>query len=336
VELSLAKATLAPTLRAAAERDGINLTAKDAGEGLGQEGDAVLAWIGATRGSRFQQWLIQLKRGTLTGAEARTHHPHDVNKYLSWGPVVTFKSEVEPLDLWIAGPVEIDGKSATVATIPTIRRTRVFVPAAYLRLGLDQSERVDQQIIRRTKQIQKEDPSFSLGHIYALEKPIKPENIAWAKPVAERIGFTPDMERAWIGGYVALQAFYQLANDESVLREIAEIAVEKPPVWKLAKVALGGHFMTSFGGGDQGPIDPAAFGLLPVGLESFDVPYSFSLAKDLIVRGWMVVTAPTPPLDVTAGILALSAIHPKDPSRVVEIRLISSMRGGKTKNPPKG
>lgn len=321
----LLNATLSPALKAAAERDGIDLNTKTSLEGSGATGDAVVAWIGARNGARLQQWLIQFKRGSGTPAELRSHLTADVTKYLSWGSVVTFQSEVEPIDLWIAGPVETGSqKSGNPSASPTVRRTRVFVPAAYLRLGLDGSERVNQQISRRVKEIKKEDPTFSARHLYALEKPVKQENVAYAKPVAERVGFTPEMERAWMGGYVALQTFYTLANDEPTLREIAEIALEKPPVWKLAKLAFGAHFLTSFGGSDPRPIDPGAFGLLPVGLASYEVPYSFSFANNLIVSGWMVVTAPSPPLDVAAGILALTAFHPKDPGRAIEVMLISS------------
>lgn len=327
VERPLAHASLSPALRAAAERDGIDLTRKEAGEGAVAQGDTVVAWVGATRGTRFQQWLIQFKRSSASAAEQKKHRPKVITKYLSWGPVITFKSEVEALDLWIAGPVEAGAQNALNVTAPVaVRRARVFVPGEYLRLGLEQSERAHRHFVRRVTEIRKEDPKFTGGNIYTLDKPIEPQNIKWAKTDAEKIGFTPEIERAWVGGYVGLQAFYEIVNDQPALREIAEIAVEKPSALKLAKLAFGAQFMTIFGGPDSRPLDPASVGLLPVGLESFEVPYFFALAQDRIVSGWMVVTTPNPPLDVTAGILALTAVHPKDPTRVVEVQLISAAR----------
>lgn len=328
VDRPLAHASLSPALRAAAERDGIDLTRKEAGEGAVAQGDTVVAWVGATQGMRIRQWLIQFKRSSASAAEQKKHHSKVITKYLSWGPVITFKSEVDALDLWIAGPVEAGAQNApNVTTLVSVRRARVYVPGEYLRLGLEQSERAHRHIVRRVNEIRKEDPKFTGGNIYILDKPIEPKNIKWAKMDAEKIGFTSEIEHAWVGGYVALQAFYEIVNDQPALRGIAEIAVEKPSALKLAKLAFGAEFMTAFGGPDSRPLDPASVGLLPVGLESFEVPYSFALARDPIVSGWMAVTAPNPPLEVTAGILGLIAIHPQDPTRVVEVQLISSTRG---------
>jgi hypothetical protein len=186
-----------------------------------------------------------LKRGIATPEEQKANRGEDVTRYLSWGSVVTFHSEVDALSLWIAGPVDTnDDPASNTANIPlpAVRRARIFVPGDYLRLGLDDSVRANQYINHRTQVLLKEDPKFGFGHIYSLGKPIKPENIAWAKPVAERIGFSPAMERAWSGGYVALEAFYKLANDVPELKEIADVAMDRPAPWKYVKLAFGSHF----------------------------------------------------------------------------------------------
>ncbi len=326
----LAHAVLSPVLKAAAQRDHISLSAQEVQSIAPAPGDSIVFWIGTTHDKKTEQWLLQLKRGTATPEEQRTHRGHDVKKYLSWGPVVVFQSEVDALDLWMAGPVNTAGDSkenSETSPPPKIRRTRVFVPKDYLRLGLDDSVRASQFMDRRIQAILKEDPQFNAGHIYSLETPIKPENVAYAKPVAARIGFTPAMEQAWTGGYVALGAFYNLANDVPDLREIADIAMERPAPWKLVKLAFGGHFKTFFGGPNTRLIDPVKAGLLPVPLETFEVPISFTLENDLIVTGVMVVTAPASPLDVSAGILAMVAIHPNDKTRVVHLVAISASPG---------
>jgi hypothetical protein len=270
--------------------------------------------------------LIQLRCSAATAAEQKANRNRERTKYLSWGPVVTFKSDVQALDLWIAGPVKMGEGEKTDAVAPT-RRVRVLVPSDYLRLGLDDSLRVDQHMRRRFEAIRKEDPKFNGGGIYALDKPIKPENVGYSKPIAEKIQFTPEMERAWVGGYVALEAFYNLANEVPEIEAIASIAVDKPSIFKLAKLATGTQFMTYFGGPDTKSVDPAKLGLLPVALEAFDAPFSFGFGKDPIVSGGMVVTRPLPPLDTTAGILGMVAIHPKDPTRQVHAVVISGVRG---------
>jgi hypothetical protein len=266
----------------------------------------------------------------VTPEERRAHEEEVVTKYLSWGSVVTFKSEVAALDLWIAGPAETaappGAKSHAVALVK-VRTIRVFVPGDYLRLGLDDSERAASFITRRTRQILKQDPTFNVGNIYALDKPIKPENIGYAKPVAERIGFTPEMERAWMGGLVALEEFYKLANQVPELKENADIVSVRPPLWKLAKLAWGAHFKTGFGGMDRGPLNSIPDGIIPVPFEVFDVPFAYAFDKDRIVSGAMLVTRPLPPLDVGAGIIAIIAVHPDDKTRAVELRAIASARG---------
>jgi hypothetical protein len=329
----LANVELAPELRTAAEREHIDLSRRTVPGGEASPGDWVLLWVGARHDGRSEQWLVQLTRRQPTRDEQAAHRGKELKKYLSWGPVVTFHSEVEALDVWIAGPVDVSAPSASRATAVPIGRTRVLVPGDYLRLGLDDSERVDLHIRRRTAEILKQDPTFNLGQIYALDEPVKPQNVAYARAVADRIVFTPELERAWVGGYVALQAFYEIVNDTPPLRAIASLAVRKPAPWKLVKLAFGTSFRTTFGGPDARLIQPERLGLLPVGLESFEVPYRFAFGPDEIVSGWMVVSRPVAPLDVSAGILALIAFHPKDPTRAVELVVLAADRGERPAKP---
>lgn len=326
----LAHAVLSPALRALAERDHIVLSAQETQSITPAPGDTVVFWIGTARGPKTQQWLVELKRGIATPDEQKANRGKDRTRYLSWGPVVTFHSEVDAISLWIAGPVNTDADSQSNSgdsKLPAVRRTRIFVPGDYLRLGLDDCVRANQYINHRVQVISKEDPKFGFGHIYSLGKPIPSEKMAWAKPVAERIGFSPAMERAWSGGYVALEAFYKLANDVPELKEIADVALERPAAWKYVKLAFGSHFKTSLGGREAHLIDPPKVGLLPVALETFEAPFSFSLDHDPIVSGAMAVTAPGAPLDVSAGIIGLVAVHPKDKTRMVHLVAISATRG---------
>jgi hypothetical protein len=99
----------------------------------------------------------------------------------------------------------------------------------------------------------------------------------------------------------------------------------------LAKLAFGTNFKTYFGGPGSQLIDPQSMGLLPVALESYESPFSFTFGDELIVSGALAVTSPACPLDVSAGILGLVAIHPKDRTRVVHLVAISASRGAAAK-----
>jgi hypothetical protein len=332
----LAQAKLAPALEAAAARDAIRLFHIEGSDFGARVGDYTVAWVGATDGEVVRQWLVQFRRDPATAREQRWARDRPVKKHLSWGPVVTFRSEVEALEVWIAGPVVVSGPSVPtipadadptpVAPAPT-KRLRVLVPVDYLRLGLDDSLRVDEHIRRRRAALLKDDPGFNLGHLYSLEKPIKPERLAAARPVAEKLGFTPEMERAWCGGYVALGAFYDIVNDVPELEAIANVALAKPPLWKLARLAAGTPFTTFLGGESSRTVDPASMGLLPIGSESFDAPFAFQFGAEPIVSGRIVVSHPTPPFDTSAGVLALVAVHPKNPARIVQVAMITAARG---------
>ena len=326
----LANAVLAPALRDAAEQAQLPLFQSAA---LGEKpmpGDSVVIWVGATEGATSRQWLFRLTRGIATPEEQKAHRQRKITKYVSWGPVVSFESEVDALDVWIAGPVDTTERASDQPQpqppIP-IRKTRLFVAGDFLRLGLDKSERISSSIISRSQQIAAEDPTFKLGNLYSLDEPIKPEKIRQARPIAERFGLTPETTRSWVGGYVALEAFYNLANAVPELKEIAGIACEKTSVLKIARLAFGTRLHTSFGGANLAPVDSGKVGLLPVPMESYDTPFGFKLGKDPIVQGVMLVTNPAPPLDVSAGILALIAGHPSDKTRAVELRIIGSGRG---------
>lgn len=328
--LPLANVELAPALKAAAEREHIVLFKTTGVSETASTGDSEVFWVGAVSGKRRSQWLVQFSRGVTTPAEQKANRTNDVTRYLSWGPVEVFKSEVAALDIWIAGPVDTsngpDSKDKASAPV-RVRKARLYVPRDFLRLGLDDSERAASLINRRMREVSKEDPQVNFGHIYSMAEPIKPENIAYAKPVAARLELTAELERAWAGGIVALQAFYKLTEKVPELKEIGEIVFKKPAVWKLGKLAFGAQFKTNYGGMDRGFVDSGKLGFLPVPMASFDVPFSYQFENDLIVSGAMLVTKPAPPLDVGAGILSIIAYHPTDKTRAVQLMAIASAKG---------
>jgi hypothetical protein len=317
----LAGAQVAPALKAVAMRDHVDVATRDPLRKEAGRNDAVVFWIGTLSGQRRQQWLLQVKRGTATPGELARHKQRDVTEYLSWGSKVTFQSDAEALDLWLAGPVDATDGHASMAP-PQTHAARVFVPSGYMRLGLDNSVRALMFLAGRVHALQTEDPKFKEASLYALAHPVPAEHVAQAKPFGDRIGMSPELERAWAGGYVALQSFYTCVESVDALQDIAGVAVQRPSLWKLARLATGTSFAVGFG--EPIRLDPIPPALLSVGHETFQLPYAFSLGRDHLVDGVMAVTSPTPPLDVCAGIIAFMAVHPSHPDRVVEAIAISA------------
>ena len=66
---------------------------------------------------------------------------------------------------------------------------------------------------------------------------------------------------------------------------------------------------------------------MPVKQECFSIPFEILFGNDPMVSGELAVTAPASPLDVSAGILGLLAVNPKDHRRMVQVVLISAQCG---------
>ena len=113
--------------------------------------------------------------------------------------------------------------------------------------------------------------------------------------------------------------------DTPGLREICEQVVAKPTLWNLMKLATGTHFMTRMAEGRE--INPTGSGLLQVSTPAYQNSVTFSFDKEAMVYADMVVTRPRPPLDTSAGIIAMIAVHPKEHKRVVQMVLIGTERG---------
>jgi hypothetical protein len=291
-------------------------------------GDAVVVWVAASDGKTTRQWLIQFRRGVATAEEQKSARGRDIIKHLSWGPVVTFSSNIEALDLWMAGPVEMNDPSAARSTeLPNIKRLRVRVPGDYLRLGLDDTARVTLQLNRVAEIAQREQRPLDFETLYSTDKQVSAERMREAKLIADQLGFKPETERAWVGGHVALQAFYDMANAIPEIRDIALIAIQKPSLWKLTKYLAGARFHGGLGGPKTRAVNPAELGMMSVPLEGFAIPYSMRFASDLIVQGELIVVSPVPPLDVTAGVLGLIAQNPKHPEKMVHLIVIGATDG---------
>jgi len=317
----LGSAKLAPSLRALAEREKLPLTRTvDSTDSRPLAGDGIVAWIGYGDGARVEQWLLRLRRAIPTKQES-SRSGKEVKRYLSWGPVETYASNNEVLDLWLAGPVEEAADAAGAADKVPVHTARVPVAADFLRLGLD----TEVLLQRKIAHAMEAHPKIRSWHMYSLGEPITQKAIDEAKPIVALLGLTPEEERLWPGSFVALEAFYHLGMDTPGLRDICEQVVAKPTLWKLMKLATGTHFTTRFGGG--GEINPAGTGLLQVSTPAFQCPVTFSFDKEEMVYLEMVVTSPRPPLDTSAGIIGMIAVHPKEHKRVVQMILIGTERG---------
>jgi hypothetical protein len=192
-----------------------------------------------------------------------------------------------------------------------------------MRLGLDGTARSCIRLMEATRRLMADDPQYKPVSLWSRTSPVPVQEIRLYKPIAAKLGRTPEDERLFVGGLVSLQSFYEIARGEPVLREIAMTVINKPSVWSMAKAAFGAGPNTQFFLNDTlCRIRPAEFGLLDPGLETYQVPFEMSLQGTTLVNCFIAVTRPVPPLDVSAGIIGLVAFHPKDIRKVIELKLL--------------
>jgi len=316
---------MAEALLARAEKEGIrwqdNVT--PAFEAQPKVGDAIVVLVGACDGEITRQWLLQLKR-VPTRSEDKSAEDHQITLFSCWGPVSIFNADPEPLEVTVIGPVQVkpsprSGKEPKVE----LSRTRVLVPGAFMRLGLDGTARSCIRLMEATRRLVKEEPGFKPVNLWSRTSPVPSEQLRLYKPIAARLGRTPEDERLFVGGLVSLQSFYEIAKSDPVLRDIAMTVINRPSAWALAKSAFGAGPNTQFFLNDGlCPLKASDAGIVEPGFEIFQVPFEMSLQGTSLVNCFMAVTRPVPPLDVSAGILALVAIHPKDTTRVIELKLL--------------
>jgi len=316
---------MAEALRLAAEREGIRWQDQltPAPEALPKPGDALVFLVGACDGKITRQWLLSMRRGLATKAD-REGEDHQVTMFSCWGPISVFNADPEPLELTLIGPVQVKPvPEARREAQPPVKRTRVLVPGAYMRLGLDGTARSLLHLVEANRRLMQADPGYKQVNLWSRTSPMPMEEIRLYKPIAARLGWTVEYERLFVGGLVSLQSFYEIAKSEPQLREIAMTVINRPSAWAMAKAAFGAGPHTQFYLNDTlCQIQAREAGLLETGFDAYQVPFEMSLQGSALVNCMMGVTRPVPPLDVSAGILALVAFHPKDTRRVIELKLI--------------
>jgi hypothetical protein len=320
----LSEAELAPELRKCAEENGVPLDGFTPGDEP-KVGDTVVFWVGSSRGAQRKQWLLQLRRGQLTPSE-QTRKPRTMIKYLSWGSTVKFVSAWEAIDLWIAGPVDVTRADRKPQQNVAVERARVLVPVEFLRIGFDRSARTNIELAQTIKRLTDAGVKLDFGLFYMLDKPVDVRAVPAAKELAHKLEFTPDKERAWAGGSIALQGFYELAVGLPELRDIVMNAVDKPSPLQLAAAAFGPDVRVTM---DLNVVhlDVAKAALLPVDSPAFEQKFTLSMGKAPLVHSGAGVTAARAPLDVSGGIIMFFAVHPKDLGRVVHALAIAARPG---------
>jgi hypothetical protein len=309
---------IAPNTQAIAAGQGFVLQGLNLGtdESKAQAGDQVTALVSlfSFNGKRRPtQWIIHLKLTERLGADPPQVQATDLTEYTNTGNSFTFHSDVSPMDLETLGPI-------LEKTKPDVRleakRHRIFVKADFLSLNLTGAARV----------IAKIHESAGAGDLSAGPHSFPADQVAAGRKFLASTKLTSDDVRSFVGSLPALGQFLDIVRSTPDLQGILLQVLDKPSIIDVfrhgSSAAL--HFQYLGGGGSDGRDlfwndgTTPDFCLLFFNLEIFNKP-ALSVA--------LYVTTPTPPLEVSAGVVGLVAFSPSNPDKVVAVRVVSSARG---------
>jgi hypothetical protein len=313
----LASGAPTPVTRAVAEREGYSLDGIRMGAATGKAspGDTLCASVtlrSIDGRLKPKQWLIRLRLASLDGPGAA----RDVRYYTNAGDLFVFHSAVTAMDLETVGPILAD--SAANSRVER-RQQRINVNTDFLTLNLNRTASVLYHL--------HEEGIKSPGLKYDLSA--RPFAYPSGESEANRskmatLGVSQDDRRSFTGSLPALMQFLDIVRGTPGLQEILLEVLDKPSVIDVFR--HGGHADIDFNfvGGGPSPghemfwkdAEEREFGGLAFELSVFGKP-ALNVA--------LFVTAPRPPLEVGAGIVAAIAWSPSKPDKVVIVRVLSSM-----------
>jgi hypothetical protein len=317
----LVAASAAPTTRAIAEREGfplgdVQLADASAKAGPGDSVTALVSLSSFDGRLKPKQWIIRLRLSSANFQPQPNEGPtKDTTYYTNCGDVFAFHSAVSPMDLETLGPIPAD--SRTEAHIEE-KRTRIAVNTEFLGLNLNRAANV----ILRLRQQEAKVPGTKYGIIAGGSPFPAAESDANGRKL-EAIGIGEDDRRAFTGSLPALEQFLDIVRRTPDLQGILLEILDRPSAIDIFRSAARENITFQFivGGHSTGQEmfwkGPTAgeFGILAFNLEIYGKP---------VLTAALFVTAPAPPLEVSAGVLGVVAFSPSEPDKFVVVRVLSS------------
>lgn len=315
VQALLQKAVMTPAAREAAVHAGFPTSGIPLEAGApGMDGSAVaLVSLASLDGQGApRQWVVRM---ALSQSARRPGAPssRDVTRYTNVGDTFVYHSaDTAAMDLDILAPSEV----------PAAIHNQASVSPDFLVLDLLRAA----EVVRRLHQVAATIPGVPYGFDSRLEPYSEAEAVANRRKLAKfKLGV--DERRSFTGSILALTEFFQVIQATPGLDRILLEVIEKPGIMDV--VSHGGQpglgFMAIYadkvdtgdlfwkGGEPRAPTDLFAINAILFGRPVLTIA--------------MVVAAPVPPLDVTAGVLGAVAWGPDHPDKVITVRLLAARHG---------
>jgi hypothetical protein len=311
----LTPVALVPSLVAFASSRGIPLEGivVAAERSVPQKGDQVVVLLALENGGTIEQWLVRVEADDLTKKEQTMKPWPDDVIHTSTGLHLHYPKTPTALLVELTGPFSVGSTQQPDA--PT--QARSLVSREYLDLGIAQFCRSALQIVPRL-----EAATITDFHYSGSTSIPSAEIVARDKQAAAAFGLTPEEERLFFSVYFSLQTFFSAAMAIPGNQHVLEQVIQKPSVWSVV-THFGVRTSLSFNWQD---VKVAPDGKAAVQQPVYLLPVRLSLNSTLAVRANLAVSEPRPPLQTSAGILAICAEHPTVVDRRLFIRVLSARR----------
>lgn len=314
----LRAAQVAPVTRSIATREGFVLAGIQTGtaDSITHVGDQVTALVslGSFDGKRRPtQWIIRVQLDRIPSAASISAKTSDITQYTNTGEKFVFHSAQSGMKLETLGPIKPDTK---IAQPLSIKRQNISVATDFLSLGLD----------RTAVLIQRLHESKSPINLSYRSEPFSSEEINLQRPRAADLNFTSDDLRSFSGSGPALLQFLEIVRRTPDLQDILFQVLDKPSLIDVFTHGASRSLNFEFIGGGRSSgselfwpdTKTEELKILFLTLGVFGKP---------ALRVALYLTAPRPPLLVSAGILGLVAFSPSKPNKVVIVRVLSASAG---------
>ncbi len=290
--------------------EGIAIAAAGA---VAQKGDQVVLLLTLEKAGTTRQWLVRLETDDLTDQDWKKKPlPEDV-MHTSTGLDLHYANTPTALRVEFFGPFSAGSTGEPVAT----RQTRTLVSREYLDLGIARYCQSALQIMPRLQAAGIAQPSY-----YGGSGVLSAEAIAKGKQAAAAFGLAPEEERLAFSVYFALRTFFSAAMEIPACQDVLEQVIQKPSVWSvLGQLGVSSNFKYGWQ-----EVQVAPDGKVALDQPVYLLPLRVALNNTPAVKATLAVTVPRPPLEASAGILAVCAEHPTATDRRLFLRVLSARR----------
>lgn len=303
-------AVIDATAKANVSTDGIHATTRTTGLVANDTATVLVHYVD---GDEVRQWAVQLV-GKAPSEKERAMVWPPFKLYLTTGREVTFPGTTAAIAIHVLGPYRDGAKPAKRARD---RWSGTLLKEQFLGLGLD---RACECMIKLQKPLPRPVPngvSLSAGC-----QPFREIDFGAVQACMTDLGITAEDERAFAGMVPALLSFFQIAAQTPEVNDILFTVLDVPwwsLVRKMGKMPdISMRILKA-----PSALTPADWGL-PVSAPCYAFAIGLDLNQHPALTLNLAVTAPRPPLLITAGIVGIAVQRPDGKGPSLMIRLVSA------------